>query len=72
MRSIKNVTGYGNGGVFTYNYGWEVKLGSIQYTTVDRYSTANGQAISLSDKEPNFFVLMHRDGQDDVKISKIV
>ena len=72
VKKIKTVTIYGNGGVFTYNYGWELKLGSIQYTTVDRYSNANGQGISLSDKEPNFFILMHRDGQADVKVSKIV
>lgn len=72
IRKIDKFIVYGDSGVFTYDYGWTTKLGSIVYSGLDHSGSANGNNISLNSKQPNYFVLMHRDGQSDVKISKIV
>lgn len=72
IRSIDHFTVYGDGGAFTYDYGWTVKTGSIQYTGKDHSSNANGSDVSLGNNQPNYFALMHRSGQADAKISRIV
>lgn len=72
IRKIDNFRIYGDDGVFSYDYGWSVKLGSVQYTGEDHSGYANGGNISCGINQPNYFALMHRDGEADVKISKIV
>ena len=72
IRQIEVITVYGNGGAFTYDYGWSTKSGSIVYTGKDFAGSANGVDISLGTNWPNYFTIMHRDGAADAKISKIV
>ena len=72
IRKIDKFVVYGDNGAFTYDYGWNTKIGSIVYTGQDHSGLANGVEISLDDNQPNYFVLMHRDNEDDLKVSKIV
>lgn len=72
IRKIKYARVYGDNSIFTYDYAWETKTGSILYTGDDRYSYANGENNSCNECEPNYFLLTHRDNESDAKISKIV
>ena len=72
IRKINKFVVYGNNSTFTYNYGWTTKIGSIVYNEQTYTGHANGSEISLSSKQPNYFVLMNLSSGADIKISKIV
>ena len=72
IRKINKFVIYGGNSAFTYNYGWTTKIGSIVYNEQTYTGHANGSEISLSSKQPNYFVLMNLSNGADIKISKIV
>lgn len=70
IRNMDTITVYGDGTVFTYDYGWELQAGAIAYTEEDHYDWANGTDISAYNA--NYFRIEHRETADPVKVSKIV
>lgn len=72
VRNISAINVYGDGTVFTYDYGWDVDAGDIVYTGEDHYAWANGDPFYCNSDHPNYLKIMHRDTAADAKISKIV